>query len=245
MKLNGKSIGLLLAGLVVLPGCMRVPGYKPVSIKSVGGNCAYRLVQKNLVVQAKLLNTGERYILLGERIQKIYDHEIIYLSIHNLSGVPYVISSHSVDLAQVSSGEIARLIKMTRSAGKLAGSAVTGFYGGSGAAIFIKNAAFGGIGALGYILLPLTVGFSIISLVTGIQGIKSVVMNHRVSSDLADKTLNKAVVIDSGDKYECLLFVKSSYYRSQFSVTLHEKDVMNNVINFDVDLLQASLPIGV
>lgn len=243
MKLNGKIIGLMLAGLVLLPGCMHVPSYKAVSIKSVSGNCTYRVVQKNLVVQAKLLNTAGRYTLLGERIQNIYDHEVIYLSIHNLSGTPYVISSHSVDLPQVASGEVARLIKMTSSAGKLAGSAVTGLYGGTALATLIRESAT--IGAVGYVLVPMVAVFLPLSIFFGVKGIKSVVMNHRVSNDLADKILNKDVIIGPGDKYECLLFVQSSHYRSQFSVTLHEKDVADNIINFDVDLLQTSLPAGV
>lgn len=231
------SIGFLLAGLVLLPGCMHVPTYKCVPLKSIGDNCTYRAIHQNLVVRAKLLNTAERYALLKERVQSLYEHDIIYLSVHNLSDRAYVISSKSVDLEQIKSGEIATLIKHTSSGSRLTGSAFAGLYAGVGVRTFIQeNATAGGIGAVGYVLFPVIIGFSVVSLVMGIQGIKSVVMNRRVSNDLADKTLNKVVVINSGDQHESLLFIKSSSYRSLFSVTLHEKDTVNNVINFDIDL---------
>src|SRR5258708_37613205 len=68
--------------------------------------------------------------------------------------------------------------------------------------------------------------------------IKSIVMNSRIKKDLAEKVLHEKVIINSGEQYEGLIFVKSSDYTPQFAVTLHEQDNMKNSIVFDVDLLE-------
>lgn len=46
----------------------------------------------------------------------------------------------------------------------------------------------------------------------------------------------KEVIIKSGDHYEGLVFVKSSDYTSQFSVTMHELHDNKNKIVFNVHL---------
>jgi hypothetical protein len=68
--------------------------------------------------------------------------------------------------------------------------------------------------------------------------IKSIVMNSRITKDLAEKTLHKSVIINSGEQYEGLVFIKSPNYTPQFAVTMYEKNDVNNTITFGVNLRQ-------
>lgn len=230
---------LLLAGLVLLPGCLRVHRYKRVPLRSIAGNWTYRAVRKNIIVKAKLLNAAERYMLFNERIQNLYGYDTIYISINNLSNIAYVVSSDSVTLEQIGYRQVAKLMKTPHAGANLVGSTFAGFYAAGVISAFIRESATaGGVGDMGFVFVPLFVLSSVITLVTGIKGIKSFVMNSRVSSDLEDKILHKAVVIQPGDHYEKLIFVESSYYAPQFNLTIDEDDNRDNKITFEVDLKQ-------
>ena len=82
--------------------------------------------------------------------------------------------------------------------------------------------------------LPIAVNI-IASLFIG-KTIKSAIMNRRISKDLKEKIFRNNMIIKSGDKYEGLIFVKSSDYTPQFSATVREKDNRKNKIVFDVDV---------
>src|SRR5579871_6659790 len=93
MNMNSKVIGFALAGLVFLPGCLHVPTYKAKPLKDLNDNFVYREIKNNIVFQAKCLTHGEIYYLFGDRTKELLKTtEIIYCSIHNLSGQDYVFS---------------------------------------------------------------------------------------------------------------------------------------------------------
>jgi hypothetical protein len=84
----------------------------------------------------------------------------------------------------------------------------------------------------------LAAGFGILTLIGGIQTIKSFVINGRISKDIKVKTLHEKVIIKSGKQYDGLIFVKLSDYSPQFAVTMYEKDNAKKSVTFDVDLEQ-------
>jgi len=241
MKLNGKSVGLLLAGLVLLPGCMRVPSYKPKSLQSIGG-FTYRSIEKGVVLQAKCLTEEEIYSLFDDRAKELTESvEIIHCSIHNLSKQDYIFSPKNKNFAPLSINEVTRLIK-TSSVGRIA----TGIVGGMGISLSANVLFLGGVcllvGPMGCVIVPgqlifgLPIAFTIASLPFFGKAGKSIVMNHRIKKDLKEKMFHKKVVIKSGDTREGLIFVKKSYYQPDFAMTLLEKNNQNNKLIFDIDL---------
>ena len=123
----------------------------------------------------------------------------------------------------------------TSSIARLAGSAVSGsaIYGGVTVLVFgafmgPAVIAYGGLG-----LAVISIGLIPIFLGTGIT---SMIMNTRIRKDLQKKMISKDIVIESGDKYEGLIFVQAEDYRSDFTVTLLEKNNIHNQIAFDVNL---------
>ena len=231
MNNNSRVFAIALAGLILLPGCMRVPSYQPRSLQSMSGDFTYRGVEKGVVLQAKRLTEDEMQFLFGQQEKSF---TAIYFSIHNLSNASYVLSTSEIDCKKMSYQQIARQMK-TSSIARLAGSAVSGYgvYGGVWALVFgafAKSAifAYGGLG-----LAVISIGMVPIFLGTGI---KSAIMNTRIRKDLEEKMISKDIVIKSGDKYEGLIFVNTEDYRSDFTVTLHENNNQSNNIIFNVDL---------
>lgn len=237
MNDNSKIISIILAGLVLLPGCMRVPSYKPKSLQSISSDFMYRGVEKGIVVQAKCLTIDEVQSLFGQQGESFIP---IYLSIHNLSNSAYILSNSEIDCAKMSHQEVSQLMK-TSSIARLAGSVVA--YGTTFGGIhigvfgaFIMKSAIAMCG--GFALAALSIGFGLTSIGTGI---KSMIMNTRIRKDLQEKMIAQDTVIESGDKYEGLIFVKTEDYQSDFTVTLLEKNNQSNKIVFDVDLSSAGI----
>lgn len=251
MKNYKGFLGLFLAAMVFLPGCMNVPTYKLRSLQSVSDHCTYRGVQKNVVMRAKDLSPAEKTYLFNGRSELIDDElHAIYLSIHNLGNTPYTFSYDDIQVRQVKSGDISRSMKKTSSVGRLCGSALFAYPSLPIVTVFavvgvarveivpimiaccgslIAGGMIGGIVALGIIGSGISLAFLA-------QGIKSIVMNRRMHKDLREKTLHEPVVIKSGEQYEGLIFVKSSDYQSEFTIAMHEKGKAKNTIAFDVNL---------
>jgi len=251
MKNHKGFLGLFLAVLVFLPGCLHVPTYRSRSLQSVSEHCAYRGFQKNVVVRAKCLSQAEKSYLFNGRSALIDDElHAIYLSIHNLGKTPYTFSYDSIQVKQVKSSDVTRSMKKTSSVGRLCGSALFAYPSLPIVTVFavvgvarieivpiviaccgslIAGGMIGGLVALGIV----GTGFSIAFLA---QGIKSIVMNRRMHKDLIEKILHEPVVIKSGEQYEGPIFVKTSDYQSEFSVTMRDQNDPSNMISFDVDL---------
>ena len=242
MKLNRKVIGFFLAGLVFLPGCIRVPIYKSKPLGVFQNSCTYTDAKKGITVSAKLLNRAESSYIFDGRIESDRDIKIIYLSIYNLSSRDYSLSSEEISLSHLSYENIVEDMRKTSSIGRLSG------------AVAMKALSYGHIYvAQGFFAIPsgiaiaLGAGVTILSFVPYVMslaflgsGIKSMIMNRRMHHDLQDKIVDKEVIIESGDKYEGLIFMKSGDYESRFNVALTEQYHPNNKIVFGVNLLQAS-----
>ncbi len=239
--MNKKSIGFLLAGLLLLPGCLNVPRYKSQSLQTLPNNFTYWGMEDNVVLQSKRLTVEEIEHLFGVRAEHLLPSvEIIHCSIHNLSRKNYIFSAQNQDFTSLSVHQVTRLIK-TSSTGRIA----TGIFGGIGISA-VSNGAV--IGAAAVLIPALSVavpyavifGLPLMAIVGGLpfygKAIKSMVMNHRINKDLQNKMITTDVIIKSGDKYEGLIFVKTADYSPQFNLTMHEKWNVQNSITFEVDL---------
>ena len=239
MKNSIRFLGLFLAALAFLPGCMHVPTYQCKSLKSVNHHCTYRGAEKNVIVRAKRLSRADKRALFGNHSKLILynDLQVIYVSMHNLSGVHYLVSPTDIDLPMMPYHDVARLMK-TSSINRLTGCVVSGasttgaVYGS-----FVFGMLFQ-LPMLGYGVLAIGIASAGMALTFFGTSIKSIVMNSRIKKDLAEKVLHGLVAIPSGEQYEGLVFVKASDYTPQFVVTMHEKDDVKNSITFDVDLRQ-------
>jgi len=239
MKNNKSFLGLFLAILVLLPGCIHVPTYKRRSLQSVSDKCAYRGAEKNVIMKAKLLSREDKSALFGRHSRLIHDNDIqvMYLSIHNLSNVSYLFSPVDIDLSMMSSHDVAQLMK-TSSVSRLAKGTALGAVGAGAIGWGVTGPMLCQSMAIAYVCLPLGAVAATASLVLFGTSIKSIIMNKRIRKDITEKTVHKKVIINSGEQYEGLIFIKSSDYTPQFAVTLHEQDNIKNSIVFDVDLFE-------
>jgi hypothetical protein len=245
MKKNNAFFGLFLAALVLLPGCYKIPMYRSKPLKSVSADFTYRGVENKVILQAKRLTRDDVQYLFSSRSEQLDGAvEVVYFSVHNLSSAHYELSSTDIAVPQVSYKDLARMIK-TSSIGGL--GRVAAGAGGVGASYYLTIASiFAAKGYMGAfpVLIPMF-GFPVVGIISaGValiysgKFIKSMVMNSRISRDLKEKTVHKKVVIGSGQQYDGLIFVQSSDYSSTFTVTILEKDNMNNTLTFAVDLKQ-------
>lgn len=244
--MNNKALGLALAGLILLPGCLHVPTYKAKPLKDLNDNFVYREIKNNIVFQAKCLTHGEIYYLFGDHTKELLrTTEIIYCSIHNLSNQDYILSLKNQNFSPLSSNTIKQLLK-TSSSGRLA----TGVGAvGTAYALFLGS-VFNVPGLMGAYIVGTHIAFGIphllvfgppIVFIIGAlpffgKGIKSIIMNNRINRDLNEKMLNDNAVIKSGNTLSGLIFVKASEYKPQFNLMLQEKSNLKNKIIFDIDL---------
>lgn len=242
MKSKRSVWGLFLAVLVLLPGCLHVPTYQCKPLKNVSAAFTCRGVKNNVIVQAKRLNKEEIYSLFDTRNHELDKAlEVIYLSVDNFSNVRYALSPKNIDLSMLSRQKIVHLMKTNSATGVVGGVGGVIVVGGTFLGIFWAALCGVGLTSEGSILAVLgsCVVLAAASLAAGVtHSIKSMIMNKRIKKDLKAKTLHDKVIINSGDQYEGLIFVKSSDYNPQFTVTMHEKDNAKNSITFDVDLQQ-------
>ena len=242
MKINDKKSGFLLAGLLLLPGCMSVPTYQRRSLNVFKNGCTYKYTEEGITVCVKQLDGPEKSYLLNGRLKADCDDiELLYFSIHNLNSRKYSIVPEEIGLRQITSQEVAKALKKTNSVARLSGAAVTA---GAAAAPFIALAMVtppppgDSIILLPYvfaswIISPLLIPVGLIFLA---YGIKSIVMNSRISHDLTNKIMHKKTIIKSGGMYEGIICVKSSDYKEQFAMVMHEKRRPHNTIVFNIDL---------
>jgi len=248
--MNKKYSGLLLVGLIILPGCVPVSRYKEKSLKSIDTSAGYQGSQKGVKVTVKRLTREDKKQIFGDRSKRLYssdEHiEVLYFSLHNLSAIDYSLSSTSIDLSIMPSEKIVKLMKT---------STVGRFMGAMGSLLglgLVNVAAWYGFSSLIKSKAPVTAliipgfwfgGMHVAAAATGKYASStenSAYTNHKIEQDLHEKTSHDNVLIASGDAYEWLIFVKYSEYSPQFSLTLREKGNHHNTIIFDVDL-QASL----
>ena len=244
MKNNKSFFGLLLVILVLLPGCYHVPSYQRKPLRRVSADFTHCAVENNVIVQAKQLTDPETQHLFGSRGETLKNQcKIIYLSVHNMSSSAYVFSPADIDLTIMSHQDVARLMK-TNSINGIARIAVSA--GGAAASYYLTMlcvlAGKGGDLEVLPIIAAGSVGLGVISIGAGLMFLgktfKSMIMNGRMNKDLKEKIISKKVIINPGQYCDGLIFVKSSDYKPQFTVTMHEKDSFDKRITFDVDLRQ-------
>lgn len=250
ITMNKKYSGLLLAALMILPGCVPVSRYKAKSLKSIDITTGYQDSQKGVKLSVKRLTREDKKELFGDRSKKLYlsdEHiEVLYFSLHNLSGIDYSLSATSIDLAIMPSEKIVKLMKTSTigrfmgTIGSLLGLGLVNVASWYGFSRLIKSKA-----PVSALIIP-GFWFGGMQVATATAGKyassteNSIHTNHKIEQDLDEKTSHDNVLIASGDAYEWLIFVKYSDYNPQFSLTLREKINRHNTIIFDVDL-QASL----
>ncbi len=230
----------------MLPGCLHVPEYNRRSMRFIDESCSYHEVKNGVAIRAKCLTENNKKEIFGESSKQLSKAkngsiEVIYLSLHNLTRNTYLVSSAGVGMPIMPYSDIVQLMK-TSTVGRLAGS-VALFYGAS-----ITTPALLGAGILAaahgiFLGIPVMITGFVIGMTALVKLFKhqssvkdSMKMNKRIASDLAEKTMFEGVIIEPGDKYEGLIFVKSSEYNSRFSVVIHEKNNKYNKIIFDIDL---------
>jgi len=254
MKLNTKIIGFVLAGLVLLPGCVRVPNYKPKSldsIKSFNNILIHRETKSNVTVGISVLNNDAKLYLFNDR-DLLFDNEkveVIHISVHNLSTDQYIISPAEISIPQIPYSDVLQSVQTSsryhlKNAGRVGGS-VYGVLSGLTFSVFYLPTLLGSTVdkfGIGLVLTLAGAGFVWPIVATIIaspflgKAIKSAIMNGRINKDLKEKMLREKVIIESGSKYEGLIFVKKSDYKPQFSVTLQEQTNKDKTLIFDVDL---------
>src|SRR5688572_15476890 len=111
-----KKMSFLLVGLLLLPGCYRVPQYRNQSLRFVDDNSGYRESKQGLVLRAKRLTNYDKKELFGQYSKRLSRPlngpiEVIYLSFHNLSTATYILPSNGIDLETIPHCDIARLMK--------------------------------------------------------------------------------------------------------------------------------------
>src|SRR5579871_5202749 len=123
--MNKKYSGLLLVGLIILPGCVPVSRYKEKSLKSIDTSAGYQGSQKGVKVTVKRLTREDKKQIFGDRSKRLYssdEHiEVLYFSLHNLSAIDYSLSSTSIDLSIMPSEKIVKLMK-TSTVGRFMGA---------------------------------------------------------------------------------------------------------------------------
>ncbi len=237
MKNNKSFLGLFVAALVLLPGCMRVPTYKSRPLQSVSNHCAHHDTEKNVIVQAKLLSQEDKRALFGDRSTSFNNNDIqvIRLSINNVSDVKYLLSPADIDLSIIPYHDVAQLMK-TSSASSLGKGVISGAAGAGAIGWGVTGPMLCQSMTIAYVCIPLGAVAAVLTFAFFGSSIKSMIMNRRISKDLREKALHNKVIITSGGHYEGLIFVNSIDYKSQFSITMHEKCNKKNSVIFDVDL---------
>jgi hypothetical protein len=236
--MNKKNIGFLLAGLMLLPSCMRVPSYKRRSLELFKNNFTYTNTQENITVRAKRLSIPEKDYLFNGRSQVLYAIETLCFSIHNLSQHTYCISPETIGLEHISYKDINAMLTKTNSLSRFSGAAAGGVL--TALPFIIVSMETLPTDASAVIILPVFLGMLVVGIPLSLaflaQGIKSVVMNNRISRDLKEKSLHTQVAIKPGEHYEGIIFVNPSDYLPNFNVTLHQKDNAETNVIFDVEL---------
>lgn len=234
MKSNKSFLGLFLAVLVLLPGCMHVPHYTRQPLMMDGDSGMYRATQEHINVEIKKCSNSDIFYLFDNRsdMLKYRRINVVYIAISNLSNNDYIITPYDISLAQVSYKDIDKSMKKTNSATRLIGGAASLTYASLAGRALVDPC----IGAAGYVIFPLSLLMTVIGYIGIAKGIKSVVMNRRITKDLIEKTLHNRVLIKSGDHYEGLVFIKAADYNPEFTVTLRQKDAYKQSVTFDVDL---------
>jgi hypothetical protein len=242
-----KKVSLLLAGLLLLPGCYRVHRYKSSSLHSIDVARGYRKTRNGFTLCATRLTNFDKKGLFGVYSKKLARHgkggpiEVIYLSLHNLTPMTYMLPYQGIDLDILSAREVARLFKPS-TAGRIMGvmgsylGVIVGYLGmGAGLVLLLE-----GNHKAGFIPLIGGVSATIAGAVYGDRYISSVSesvgANAQISDDLEDKTLSEGIVIQPGDKYEGLLFVQSVDYTPEFNVLVSERSGTKKKMIFEVDL---------
>jgi hypothetical protein len=244
MNYNKPFFGLFLAALVLLPGCIHVPSYRAQPLKLISGNCMYRDVQGNVIMQSKKLSQSEIFSLFGERGSWLINMQNtirpIYLSIINHSDQVYYIEPFSIELELMSyefvassmkSGILGTPGKNARDMDQVDQLAVTALAAGATSvaavslvgAVTTDNEAFF-VPYAGALIIPL------------IPSVNAGVNNMRVKKDLRDKVLHKKEMIYPGDQLSRLVFVKSTDYSPTFAVKIYEQNNVGKAITFNVDL---------
>ena len=242
-----KKMSLLLAGLVILPGCIRVPEYNRRSMRFIDESCNYHEVKNSVAIRAKRLTENNKKEIFGESSNQLSKPkngsiEVIYVSLHNLTKNTYFISSAGIGMSVMPYSDVVPLMK-TSTVGRVAGMFAL-FYGSS---IATPALLAGGIFAAAHgviVGIPITIAgcaLGVASLATLFKHQSSVrhsvKMNNRITSDLAQKTLFEGAILEPGDKYEGLLFVRSCDYTPRFTVSLIQQYHPDKKLIFDVDLL--------
>jgi hypothetical protein len=237
MENNKSFLGLFLAVLVLLPGCMHVPTYKSRPLQSVRDHCVHRDGENNVIVQAKVLSKEEQSTLFGDRSAFIHDNDIqvIHLAVHNSSNEKYSFSPADIDFSTISCRDVEKLMK-TSSASSFGRGVISGVAGTGAIGWGITGPMLCQSMAIAYVFLPFGIVAAGLTFVFFGSSIKSMVMNKRISKDLKEKMLHKKIILNSGDHYDGLIFVTSSDYKPQFSISMHEKGNKKNSVTFGVDL---------
>ena len=239
MNSKKKLVGLMLAGLVLLPGCIKVPTYHSKSLSTISEHVDYQEIQRGVTLRVKRLKELEKTYLFDEHMQNTADVEIVFFSISNLSANNYSIQPVDISLNSLTHWRVRALIKNTNAITRLAGASIAapGVWWYSVGIEAVLDSMGSGMGVVIFLYPPLVIaatvltGFGLTFLATGI---KSIVMNARITKDIRNKLFYKEVSIPSGGYHEGLIFVKKADYKSDFSVTLYDSFNKNNKIVFNV-----------
>jgi hypothetical protein len=238
--------GVVMALLVLLPGCVHVPTYRKQSFKVIEKHYDYCHMQNDVIVQTKRLSKGDMYALFGVRAEQLFGSvEVMYVSVNNLSNDRYVVSVINKDDLLLSHTMIKRLMKTSSAIKVVQGYAFT-IGASSVACLLLAPVLLPAASVVIYVGMtpagPLVVA-GLCSVVLGGYlafafgpSIKSICMNRRMSKDLQEKILYDPVTINSGQHYEGLIFVKKADHPSHFDIVMCAKDMNDKDLTFNVKI---------
>lgn len=229
--MNNKStiIGVMLAGLVLLPGCIGIRNYQPRPLRLFNNDTSYNKTNQGISLCVKRLNHQEKTYFFDGHTVPLDGFKAMYISVSNASHIPYTISPEGINIVQIPLRDIKKSVRKTDTFAYFSGALTTGLIVATPIALAFCYVAW----APAFIAAAIALPFEVMFLA---KGGRSAVMNHRIDKDLREKVLHKKVFIKPGSTYEGLIFVKESDYTSQFTVTFSEKDNRYNNIVFDVNL---------
>jgi hypothetical protein len=236
--MNKKSIGFLLAGLILLPSCMRVNKYHPQSLKMLRDKVMHGETKESVTIRAKRLNEFEKEYLFNKHIGELEGNQfqIVYVFIDNMSEIQYELLPNSIDLEHLSCADVVKQMKKTSTAGRAIASSLATSYAVAAGINISREMMWPGCDILPILFIPVLGTAVSIAAITGASAIQSWVMNRRINDDLKKKVLSENLIIEPYSHYEGLIFVKSSDYRPSFNVTMYEKDDYNKNIVFEVNM---------
>jgi len=247
MKINKLFFSLIATSLLFFSACIKVPPYRHLLLKNRILKQPNNPIDQTILLQTKQLTNQEIEYLFGPNGKGLRKNTIIIaVFIDNNTAFDYVFSPQDITIKSLGYNNVTKFTKKRSSFSSRLGKIIFSLYTFSslysnmlqwrdeeacrqaGSAILFTT-------ALTILSIPGT--FTFIT-----QGITSALRNRKVNKILKEQIIDRPININSGQLYEGLIFIKPSEYQSTFTLTIHQKNQLNEKIIFNVNLCTCSYP---